>query len=594
MHRAAAALLLVATTALAGCVTQSALEPNLALPLVEEPWRENWSSIGTDFAFDLDPGARALAAEGTMRLRNDLGHPLGHVLVALAPYELLAVRDEAGNDLAFELEREALPNQVLPQDVMEEAGGIRVWNVTLTGDTGPGAVRTLSLAYEGWSTVDDVALRGGAPSDLAMYRVVLHPRAAVNANSGSLQAPSTFSLTHPAEWVVLATAEPVETVQAGDQVTTRYASHVAVSTAVVAQGLEWHEERVDGIEVRTYFFPDMRVQGQTVHDITRHVMVVMPNLTGPYPFGHIWTVPNQVVANAFSTPGLTFMGLNFYRFHVPGAPLQFSRAAFPAVIPGGQDMYEQVVVHEHTHNWWGHNVRGNNTNSTLGPIETWVTEGVTTYLSELVWMKTQYGEEDAATTARDRGLDCLDARRANGGEERAITEPGGLPYSKTAMALRSLEAYAIQRGTPEAVLDGLRLVQDRYGRAQGGPGLVTSEQFFAAVEEAFGEDLAWHFQPWFFGRELSDFAIEGVQRGDGNATVRVANAGEVPGAVQLRATSLTGRVFDAWGFVPGGGSAEVVLALPAGFAEPIVRVEADPFQYVYEWDDTDNLWQGLA
>lgn len=593
MLRAAAAMALLLTMALSGCVTQSLPVP--AVPLVAEPWKENWTGIGGDFEADLDPTAQVMSVTGTVRLRNDMGFDMPYVLLRnLEPVELEYVRDEAGRDLPFELEAEGISTGALPEEVLYPAQGGRRYNVTLDGAISPGAVRALSMAYAGWGGRDAVVLGGGAPNDLSMPRIRITPAIQVNSATSSIEAPTNVTLTHPADWVVLATAEPVDTAVDGDKVTTRYFSHVLGVTAVMAQGLEWHEEEVDGIGVKTYFFPDMRVQGQTVHDITRHVMTVMPNLTGPYPYDHIWTVPNQVAANAFSTPGLTFMGLNFYRFHVPGAPLQFSRAAFPAAIPGGQDMYEQVVVHEHTHNWWGHNVRGNNTNFTLGPIETWVTEGVTTYLSELVWMKTQYGEEDAAVTARDRGLDCFDARRANDGEERAITEPGGLPYSKTAMALRALEAYAIQRGTPNAVLDGLTLVQQRYGRAQGGPGLVTSQQFFDTFAEVFGEDLMWHFEPWFLGRELSDFAIEGAARGDENVTVSVANVGEVPAAVQLRATSATGRVLDAWGLVPGGESADVVIALPAGFDEPIVRIEADPYHYVYEWDDTDNTWVGTA
>jgi hypothetical protein len=592
MLRPAAALLTLLTVALGGCVTQS-LEPNLALPLLAEPWRENWTTTGSDFAFDLDPSARMLHGEGTITLRNDLGHALPHVLVYLAPYDLLWVRDAQGNDLAFDLEREALPTQVLPEELLDEGGGIRVWNVTLPGDVGPGAAQTLRMAYEGWGSSDDVVLGGGAPSDLAMPFLPLHPRTNVVSNTGAGQFPSTFTLAHPEDWVVLATAEPLASTVEGGVVTTRYTSHVVAASAVMAQGLEWLEEDVRGIHVKTFFFPDMRIQGQTVHDITRHVLTVMPNLTGPYPFQHLWTVPNQVVANAFSTPGLTFMGLNFYRFHVPGAPLQFSRAFFPAVIPGGQDSYEQVVVHEHVHNWWGHNVRGNNTNATLGPLEQWVTEGVTTYLSELVWMQTQYGEEDAAHTARDRGFDVLRRRQANG-DERAITEPGGAPYSKTAMALRALEAYAIQQGKPTAVLDALTLAQERFGRLQGGPGMATTEQMFQVFEETFGEPLRWHLDPWFLGREQSDFRIAGVERGEGNLTVRVANAGEVPAAVQLKATSASGRVLWAWGFVPGGDEAAVAVPLPAGFAEPIVRIEADPYQYVYEWDDTDNVWVGNA
>lgn len=600
MLRPAAALLVLLTMALSGCVTQS-LDPGaLRLPLGAEPWRENWTPAGTDFTFDLDPAAPMLRAEGTLRIRNDLGHDQGWLVFALEPFTVNSVRDEAGNELSFEVEEPSevltgprgTPQPPLPDEVASTLVSLQLVNVTLTGNVAPGAVRTLSLAYEGWGGRDKVLLAGSAPNEHAMPRINLHPLLGRVSNSGSAAAPSTFTLRHPADWVVLATAEPTSTVEEGGMVETRYFSYIAASTVVMGQGLEWLQEDVGGIDVRTYFYPDMRVQGQTVHDITRHVLTQMPNLTGPYPYRHLWTVPNQVQLNAFSTPGLTFMGLNFYRFHIPGVPLQFSRAQFPVFVPGGQDSYEQVVVHEHTHNWWGHNLRGNNTNATLGPLEGWVTEGVTTYLSELVWMKTQYGEEEAATTARDRGLNCFRSRVD--GEERAITEPGGVIYSKTAMSLRALEAYAIQRGTPDAVLDALQLTQERYGRLQGGPGLATSQQVFAVFEEVFGESLAWHFEPWFFGRELSDFRIEDAQRGDGNVTVRVANVGAVPAAVQLKATSASGRQFFAWGFVPGGEAGDVAVALPAGFMEPIVSVEADPYQYVYEWDDTDNTWQGLA
>lgn len=602
MDRLAPVLLvaLLVTPSLTGCVvgedpetaSTEEEEGSAGRPVRVRPWRSSWTPTGMNLSITYDPGNQHAAVNGTISVRNELGHPKDHLVFFMETYEIRSITDEDGDPLEYSVTEFAGPLKVLPRKVQESISpNFQAVNVTLTGNTSPGTERTIHVSYEGWGQSTE-SLPASLPNEAAMQtHFGLVPIVAENAT-----ADVDFTLTHPADWTVLASGRVLSSTEAGDETTRTYerrGSYVAVTSG---QGLHRLRATVNGTEVTTYYFPDMQEQAEVVHQVTQRVLQVMPELVGPYPYDHLWTVPNQIAVNAFSVPGLTFLGLSFYRTALEGVPVQFGRFT---PYPGGSDAFEMVVVHEHTHNWFGHNVDGNNTDPDEGPIDIWISEGITTYLSEIVWWEVQYGEDDAEASSQGKVVDQktwsrLLYRRSVSGvtEERGAAEPGGDYYEKAALALRALDAYGHATGRPDAVLEALRALQRREGKVQGGDGVVGTLGAVEVFEDVFGEPLDWHFKAWFLSGRLPDLAVAGVQRGD-NVTVTVANHGDVRAAALVQVTTATGRELRSWGVVDAGAKGTVSVGKPAGAGdEPVVKVEVDPLQHIYETDETDNVWRG--
>lgn len=576
----AISLLLCAAFA-AGCLAPAAVEPadDVVAALAARPWLDAWTVTSQDFAIDYDPAARMIRAEGIMNVTNELGADRPWLWLLMEPYTITTLEDEAGNKLEWTMEKfEGIPVRrpvplPLPTEVENAIATFALVNVTLAGDVGPGAVHAIRIAHEGWVS-QDASIPAGLPTDAAMNTQF----AVIPIASPVPTTRTTYTLTYPSDWVVLGSGGLVARKESGGRTTDSYDVLAGFAFLTSAKGLVWLDGAEGDVAIRTYFWPDMQLAGRAAHELTRRILREAPAWTGPYPYDHIWTVPNRIVQNAFSTPGLTFMGADFYRALAVRAPVTQARST-PFL--GGHESQESVVVHEHVHNWWGHNVAGNNSNPDAGPLDRWITEGVTTYVSELVWFREQYGEADAAASAR---AFIVDQRRGGPG----AAEPGGNFYEKTALALRALEAYGIATGRPDAVLTALREVQATEGLLAGGDGVVGTEEMFLAFVRAFNESLRWHLDPYFLSSDLPDLRVASVAFDGANVTIEIAGTG-FPTAAQVKAFTLSGREIERWVLVDGTGT--VSFAKPV---EPIVRVEVDPDAWVYEADEGNNVWVGVA
>lgn len=591
MHRPWVVVALLVVAPLAGCLAGETTIPaaTLAQDLLSRPWLENWALKETNFTIDYDPSVPNVGAEGTLTIRNELGESRPFVLLAMERWTITSLQDESGSELDYTIEEfSASPFAMLPSPLREFGLGPSIAvNVTLTGEVAHGATRTLRIAFEGWASDED-APASGFPTELGLSEQFgLIPY--LGATTTTLHR---FTLSHPEDWIVAASARVLDAQLADGRVTTTYEILSAYVYFVSVRGLEWIEEEVEGVQVKTYFTPDLRVQGRVVHDVTARALRVMPEFTGRYPYDHIWTFPHRVAQNAFSVPGMTFMGLDRYRGSVPMVPLQPGRP-FPFV--AGADGTERTVVHEFVHNWWGHNIGGNNTNPEAGPVDTWITEGLTVYLAESAWFIARYGEEDATSSANAKVVDQLLRKvQRRDLEEHGAAQRGGDFYEKTGLAMRGLEAYAIATGRPNLTFEALKLAQARYGVQGGGKGDIDSEDMFAIFEETFGESLRWHFDAYWLSTELPDLQVARVVAAGRNITVEVENAGDVDAAVHVRATTLSGRELGAWGFARSGETSQIQLERPPGVDDPVVRVDADWGQWIYESDETNNRWIGRA
>ncbi len=575
--------LLVIASAVAGCFSRDEPSDDSAddpLTAEEQAWFTNWSTLRADLTIDVDPTAEGPAAArpdsrptitgaGTFTVHNARDVEMGWVNF-FGGFTLTRVTDETGNPLVVN-------------------GG----NVTLDGAIAPGTTRTLNVTFEGRSG-DALVPVSGADEFSAHYF------SAAPYTSGSTNAVARVhaNVTSPTDWTVLVAADRVSESVQGDVLTRHYFGLYPYLVGFVGDALVSLEDEVDGVEVRTWYYPSQINQGQAMHETAVKIIRHVPAWTGEYPFDHIWTVPHHVNANAFSVPGINYMGWTFYRPGLSDAPAQFGRDLIP-IFGHGQNSMENVLVHETVHNWWGHVVRGNNSNAAAdGERDTWMTEGITTYLAETVWFDRMYGEVAAKEAAEHmvRAVQTLTngLNRASGdGDpqtgECSVTEACGDYYVKGALSMRALEAYGIATGRPDLTMDLLKHALQVHGRQTGGTGFADTSDFVKTFEEAAGEDLAWWYDAWHYSRDVADFTISDVSLATAGVTVTVDNLGGAKGAALVEAELLGGQTVRGWTVVDAAASSTFTIP-GTGLAGPIVTATVDPLQHVYESDETNNVW----
>jgi hypothetical protein len=174
-------------------------------------------------------------------------------------------------------------------------------------------------------------------------------------------------------------------------------------------------------------------------------------------------------------------------------------------LPDGAHLAEYVTIHEVGHNWLQGIVASNEVD------EAWLDEGINDYLDGVV-LGALLGEATSAVDWRGIRADAFRARMALAvpfaALPEAIARPSyrfptqdsyqGATYGKTALALRTLEnLYGSER-----LLAALRSYARQYAFQH-----PTGAQFFAALEQALGEDLAWFVRPVFQERGAAHFRV---------------------------------------------------------------------------------------
>src|SRR5690606_21980309 len=113
---------------------------------------------------------------------------------------------------------------------------------------------------------------------------------------------------------------------------------------------------------------------------------------------------------------------------------------------------------------------------------------------------------------------------------------GHLAYGKPAYGLILLREYILG---PERFDDAFR----RYVRAWAFASPQPAD-FFRAIENASGEDLAWFWRGWFAGTGAIDLAVARVHSGAGDATAIFRDLGGIPMPVEYRVTYDDGTTED--------------------------------------------------
>lgn len=247
------------------------------------------------------------------------------------------------------------------------------------------------------------------------------------------------------------------------------------------------------------------------------------------------------------------------------------------------DLYA-VIAHELGHQWFP---------MTVGQNEAaypWMDEGFTTF------------DEDTARAEFFPGSDPFGETRAAylnvAGTEREVplmrhtdlVTPYGArtvaAYSKPGVLLRSLRSIV----GDTTFIRGMRTYAREWKFRHPYPW-----DYFSTMERVSGRDLDWFFYPWWFETGTLDYAIAGVEQGQGSVTVTLRDLGDIPAPVAVVVTAENGAAtriqvpIETWTV---DRYRSVPVSIPVyGRA---VRVEVDPEQLFPDVNRENNVWTPTA
>ena len=193
-------------------------------------------------------------------------------------------------------------------------------------------------------------------------------------------------------------------------------------------------------------------------------------LFGPYPFAEYGIAVVNGLPAALENQSLSIFGR-------------------PVLDAEGGALFEDFLVHELAHQWFGDHV------SLAAWQDMWLNEGFATY-AEWLWVEHELGRD-----AMERSIEEERRRWAEG----ATIAPGapstnqifaGEVYRVGGMTLHALRLTI----GDEAFFDTLRSYVARYGGAN-----ATTDDFIAVAEEVSGQDLTELFESWLFDPAVPEF-----------------------------------------------------------------------------------------
>jgi hypothetical protein len=299
--------------------------------------------------------------------------------------------------------------------------------------------------------------------------------------------------------------------------------------------------------------------------------------------------------------------------HGPVFGMEYPMIAFCGARPQPDGTYSDAVeraliavtIHEVGHNWFPMIVASDERKWT------WMDEGLNSFLQH-------YSEQDYAAKFKNTPIwaqttdGTFPSRR---GPARSVVDymrdewqvpimtesdliqnnfgPNG--YAKPAAGLVMLREQILG---PDAFDDAFRTYSEKWAFKHPQPA-----DFFRAIEETAGENLAWFWRGWFYTSYANDQAIAGVseqpsekllgttENGQHYYRIEVKNDGQLLLPVELEVTFDDGSTerFD----LPADVWRENEITFKKGFFsdKKVVRVELDPDEVFADIDREDNLWE---
>jgi aminopeptidase N len=216
--------------------------------------------------------------------------------------------------------------------------------------------------------------------------------------------------------------------------------------------------------IQHFVWPEHVVQATESFNITVPAMEFFATVFGEYPF----------------------IGEKYGMFETPPGPAveEQTVVAYPSVLINGGHTYDWILVHELAHMWWGDCV-------TCASWEhVWLNEGFASY-SEALWWEHLYGP--AGLRSYMIGMD-------SGPYAGTVYDPPyiwhAIVYDKGAWIVHMLRRILGEAAFFQLLLDY---------RAAYEFDNVTTEEFIAVAETAYGGDLSWYFEPWLYHEGRPDY-----------------------------------------------------------------------------------------
>jgi len=278
------------------------------------------------------------------------------------------------------------------------------------------------------------------------------------------KATFSYRVTVAKPYTAAANGELIETIDNGAtrtfvwDLSSRAATYLA--TIVVGEYERFEYEGPGGILIRDYLPTSFNGEMPQGFKVTSEAMELLTEWFGPYPFDRYGHIIVYDFGGALESQTLSLMG---------------NHATF-----------EQVVVHELAHQWWGDSV------SPANWQEIWLNEGFATF-SEFLWTEHVEGEEEM--------LEQIDSLHTVliGIEHRAIGDPqeselfGPAVYWRGGMTLHALRVTV----GDDVMKDIFATYYERFA-----DGNVTTADFISVAEEVSGQDLTDFFDAWLYSTAL--------------------------------------------------------------------------------------------
>ncbi len=238
----------------------------------------------------------------------------------------------------------------------------------------------------------------------------------------------------------------------------------------------------------------------------------------------------------------------------------------------GGPLWEWVVAHELSHQWFGDCVRVERWG------EIWLNEGFASYC-EVLWIEHRYGQAIGRRFRQLRFYDYMDSF------DHSMVDPpvedlfGSVSYKKGAMVLHMLREVFEERFPGmgrEKLLQSMReYVTDPTLRFSH----VSSSDFQAHAEAVYGGSLDWFFQPWLYRADVCHLRTRWLPQGEDlllTLTQDPANSFRLP--VPVRVYTAAGDSSDYWVWTD---DATVNTTLPVGAEVASVKVDPDEDFLIY-------------
>jgi aminopeptidase N len=278
-----------------------------------------------------------------------------------------------------------------------------------------------------------------------------------------------FRLTAPADWIVAASGERVDSTPHADGSSTHLYRTGPVRDLALALSPDFRvqSQEVDGVTISVYALPD-DAQAEAILQTASQALQLFNARFGPYPYASL----DLLALVGPGSAGLAYPGWIHLRH------------------PQDASLIPALVSREVAHQWW-YGVVGNDVLE-----EPWLDEALAEY-SVVLYLETVEGAE-AAQQQLQGYKDQLQRLRALEGFDRPVGSPAwafapsGEHLSDIVRGKGALFMDALRQEIgEEAFLAGWRTYYERYRF-----GVATGRGFLEAMQQAAGQDLRPFFEQW--------------------------------------------------------------------------------------------------